>query len=194
MLVESGIVDLLPGHRYRVHGLDTERSRRAGSASDSATARWERTRARNANASGVGMRTHADQKVNPDASQAKPSQAETEPSPPARAREDPADAYWKLTGKFPTEKTLGWVDDLSSKFGAEAVIRSLVKAHTSDRATATLLGRTQDLLRAEARELDRKEREDEQARLREKRAKPRVLEEWRQDLRDEIERRYGKGA
>lgn len=107
---------------------------------------------------------------------------------------DPAEAYWSLTGRFPTEKSLSWVDDLTRKYGAEATIRALVKAHTADRDSGTLLGRAQDVLRSEARQLDRAERDDEQARLREKRAVPRVQEPWRQELAAAIEKQYGDAA
>lgn len=103
---------------------------------------------------------------------------------------DPADAYWSLTGKYPTEKTLSWVDDLTAKYGGDATIRALVTAHTADRATATLIGRAQDILRAEARQLDRKEREDEKRRLAEKRAIPRIEEPWRAEYRESIRRHY----
>lgn len=108
--------------------------------------------------------------------------------------QDPADAYWQLTGKYPADKTLGWIDDMAAKFGSPAVIRALAQAFTADRAVATLLGRTQDILRAESRELDRREREDEQRRLREKRAIPREEEPWRIEQRKAYLERYGPDA
>jgi hypothetical protein len=169
-LVDVGLVDV-SGHRYRLHGLDAERERRGQSGRNAAAMRWQSDRIRTSDA-------------DPMPSLAKPSKDEQRLAE-ARA-DDPADAYWQLTGRFPTEKTLTWVDDLSAKFGGEAVIRAIVKAYTADRSTATLLGRAQDQLRSEARELDRKEREDEQRRLAEKRAVPRVLEPWRAELRQQL--------
>ena len=125
-------------------------------------------------------------------SKAKQSKAETSQAV-ARA-DDPADSYWSLTGKYPTDKTLGWIDDMASRFGTEAVTRALAQAFTVDRTVATLLGRTQDILRAESRELDRREREDEQRRLREKRAVPRQEEPWRIEQRKAYLERYGPDA
>lgn len=177
-LVDAGIIDLMPGDRYRVHGLDSERNRRATAAK------------RDPNG------TQLPPKRDPDGNTAKPSQAETSQAETPRAGgvADPAEAYWSLTGKFPTDKPLSWIDDLTRKYGADATIRALAKAHTADRSAATLLGRAQDILRAEARQIDRQEREDEQARLREKRAKPRTIEPWRQELAEAIERQYGDAA
>jgi hypothetical protein len=178
-LEEAGLVDLLDGHRYRIHGLDAERERR-------------RTLATTRGPSGdrpVPVR-------DPLGDQAKQSKAETSKAEAPREDTvaDPAEAYWSLTGRFPTEKPLSWIDDLTRKYGAEATIRALVKAHTTDRDASTLLGRSQDLLRSEARQLDRQERDEEQARLREKRAQPRTVEPWRKELADLIEKQYGENA
>jgi len=105
--------------------------------------------------------------------------------------EDPADAYWSLTGRYPTDRPLAWIDDLTSKYGADATVRALARAHIADPKTATLLGRAQDLLRAEARSLDRQEQEAEKARLREKRAIPKVIPAWEQEFRAALEAKYG---
>lgn len=133
---------------------------------------------------------------------AEPSIAE--PSRVAGAREgtddDPAGAYWSLVGKYPTGKVLAWIDDLAARYGGPAVIRSMAEAHIADPATATLLGRTGDLLAANARQLERAEREDEKRRLREKRAVPPALPVWddaeRQAIwarhRDEIAKAAGR--
>jgi hypothetical protein len=175
-LAEAGLIDLLDGFRYRVHGLDAERERR-------------RTAATTRGPSGdrpVPVR-------DPLADQAKQSKDEAEQSR-AEAPRDPADIYWSLTGKYPTDKVLSWVDDLTAKYGPEPTIRAIVKAHTEDRATSTLLGRATDILRSEARELDRQERQTEQARLAEKRAQPRIEEPWRLEYRAAIERQYREGA
>lgn len=172
-LIEAGIVELSGMDHYRIHGLDSERERRKqlattrGPSGDRPVTRRE-----------------------PDGNLAEPSRAEPRQAEPSARADDPADAYWSLTGKYPTEKTLAWVDDLAAKYGGEATIRAFVAAHTADRATATLLGRAQDILRAEARQLDRAERADEQRRLAEKRAKPRVEEPWRAEYRESIRRHY----
>lgn len=40
LLVEVGLVDQLPEHRFRIHGLDAERSARSNAASNAAAVRW----------------------------------------------------------------------------------------------------------------------------------------------------------
>lgn len=172
-LVEAGLVDLLDGHRYRVHGLDKERQKRSQSASDAAAMRW-----------------HTERTPNPDAERM-PSRGKAETSTSQdEAPRDPADIYWQLTGKFPKDRALVWIDSMASQYGQEPTTQALVRAHLSDSSVATLLSRTQDLLRAEARKLDVKEREDEARRLAEKRAIPRVEEPWRTEYREAIRKQY----
>jgi hypothetical protein len=180
-LANAGVVDCLSGGRYRLHGLQAERERRAAAAT-------------------------RDPKRFPTAPQEGPnweaggSQAEAEPSTskdehePTRAREDadPADAYWSLTGTYPTGPSLKWIDDLAEHYGQEATTRALVRAHVADAQRSTLLGRTRDILASEARALDRKERDDERERVRQKRAAPKVLPEWEQEFRRMIAERYGR--
>jgi hypothetical protein len=127
----------------------------------------------------------------PLADQAKQSKAETSR---AQAPRDPADVYWSLTGRYPNTKTLGWIDEIAARYGAEPTIAAIAKAHIGDSNAGTLLGRAQDILRAEARELDRQERVAEQVALQEKRSQPRVEEAWRLEFRSAIERQYREGA
>lgn len=173
VLAEAGLVDPLPGGMFRVHGLDAERTRRRDAARTGPKRDPD------------GAQTGGTR--DPNGSQAEPSLDE-----PRRAEtpRDPADIYWQLTGKYPAGTTLEWIDDITSKYGADAVIRHLTAAHIADRSTRTVLGRTTDLLRAEARQLDRKEAATEQAALREKRAKPRVMEPWQVEYRAAVEQQY----
>lgn len=67
LLSRVELVDLLPGSRYRIHGLDAERNRRADSARKGAAVRWQSDR--NATASGVRMPSRDEPR------QAEPSQA-----------------------------------------------------------------------------------------------------------------------
>lgn len=180
-LCANGLIELLDGGRFRLRGIDKEREARKSAATRDP----------------VG--THLGAKRDPDGRVDKTSKAETRQDEHtdkagARVDEDPASTYWALTGRFPTEKTLAWIDDLVSRFGMAAVDRALAGAHIEDRSTQTLLGRAQDKLRAEARELDRKERAEEQERLREKRSKPPTVEPWREELRRRIEEQYGGAA
>lgn len=52
LLVEVGLVDLLPSDRYRIHGLDGERTGRAQHAASAAQSRWDK--ASNADSIPVG--------------------------------------------------------------------------------------------------------------------------------------------
>lgn len=183
MLVDARIVDLLANHRYRIRGLDSERERRKALAT---------TRGPDAHQTVTGRLPDGFGDQTP--SQAEKSREENSQAEQSARATDPADALWQLTGKYPAGNGLSWVDDLTSKFGAEAVIRALVTAHTADPATKSLLSRTQDILRSEARELDRREREDEARRLREKRAVPRTEEPWKAEYRRMLEERYGDAA
>lgn len=175
-LVERGLVTVENDY-YRIKGLDTERSRRRDAARDAAAKRWQS--ARNADAYGSAVSNSMPSKA--EQSKAEPSQAEQ-----SRA-DDPADAYWSLTGRYPKDRTLSWIDELAERHGSTAVIKAMAEAHVADSTVATLLGRTGDLLSRQARELDRREAEEEKARLREKRAQPRQLEPWREEYRRRLE-------
>lgn len=151
-LCDAGLIEVLPGHLYRVHGLDRERNERSQKARESVMHRYS-------DRSTTVERTKYDRST----SRAKPSQAENEPSQ-AEAR-DPADDYWSMTGRYPNAKVLKWLDDLTVEYGAAAVSRHLGARYAEDQAIGTLLGRVGDSLRREARGLDRTEREAEQARV-----------------------------
>lgn len=86
---------------------------------------------------------------------------------------DPADAYWSMSGRYPTGKPLGWIDDLTREFGPVPVIRAMAQAHQVDGTVSTLLGRTQDLLRRDARALDLKAQAEQRRLIAERRAAPR---------------------
>ena len=174
-LTEAGLVDPLTGGRFRIHGLDAERGRRRDAA------RGAPKRDPNGTQTG-GTRDP----LAAEPSRAEPSLTEDE----TRTARDPADIYWQLTGKYPGDKTLPWIDQLTTQYGAETVIRHLVGAHVADSAPSTLLGRAQDLLRAEARQLDKRERDAEAASLKAKRALPRKLEPWQEEFRRKIQEQY----
>lgn len=198
LLVDAKIVDLLPAHRFRIHGLDAERTRRAASAAVGGRASGRSRGAEQSlnDRSTTVPRSFPEQRNEIEPSQAKPSQAKTENEPisPRADTTDPADAYWQLTGKYPSDKALFWIDEMAARFGSEATVRAIATAHIQDRNGKDLLSRAQDRLRAEARELDRREREDEQRRLAEKRARPPNLEEWQIEFRRLVEERYGDAA
>jgi hypothetical protein len=154
LLGDVGLLDLQPGWRFRVHGLDAERDRRASAARVGGLASG---RSRTVERS-FPTRSHD---ARDETNLAKPSLAENEPS---RAG-DPADDYYVMTGKYPNDKVLGWIDGLTGEYGADAVTRALATCHQQDRSTTTLLGRAQDVLRRDARGLDRAEKVAELARI-----------------------------
>lgn len=158
-LVDHGLVDPTPNGCYRIHGLDAERSRRTEQARTASNARWNAPSIPASNAPAVGPRMP---------SKAKQSKS-IEEQHSTRAT-DPADAYWTLTGKYPTDKTLAWIDDLAGQYGADQVSWQMAHQHTLDDSCQTLLGRVRDALKREARQLDLAEQQDEQARLKVKRA------------------------
>ena len=184
-LMELDMVTLYADHHYELRGFSTDRTKRQENARKGPAQRWENDRSADVeqlhNERTTNAMQYPDQK-----------EKETKPVQPTARADDPADAYWQLTGKYPAGKALSWIDDLTSQFGSDAVNRAL--AQSADGPTATLLGRTQDILRAESRELDRREREDEQRRLREKRAVPRQEEPWRIEQRKAYLERYGPDA
>lgn len=151
-LSDAGLVELLPGHLFRVHGLDRERNERSQKARDSVMHRYN-------------DRTTTVERPNYErpTSQAKPSQ--DEPSQAEQGAHDPANTYWDVTGKFPTDKTLVWIDDLASQYGADAVTEHLAARSQEDRSVQTLMGRVRDSLKAQARALDRKDRAIEEQRV-----------------------------
>jgi hypothetical protein len=180
-LIEVGLVDVLEDGMVRLHGLEAERERRR----EAATSKPKRDPS--------GTQTGTER--SPLGQQAKPSLAEPsqDEAEAPREDEDPADIYWRLTGKYPGDTVLPWIDQLTNQYGSRSVTVALVNAFTADKSTRTLLGRTQDNLRAGARELDRAEKAAEKARLAEKRAQPRRLEPWQEEFRQRIEEQY-RGA
>jgi hypothetical protein len=121
--------------------------------------------------------------------------AVTEPSPPATrssvgvgvgvgespdggsTARDPANTYWTLTGKYPVGNSLSWIDQLAQAFGAETVADELARAFADDTRVSTLIGRTQDRLRAGTRTTPQSK-------------KPRVLEPWQEEQRAAYQAHY----
>lgn len=161
-LADAGLIHLFPGGLYRVHGLKAERDRRGPQRDPDRTPK--------------GPAPEPDGTLARAVSQAKPSQAENETSRDALSTvraPDPADVYWTLTGKYPNDKALSWIDDLSSTYGPESVIKALASTHIADRNSATLIGRAQDVLRSEARALSLNAQATVRQRLKEQRSAPR---------------------
>lgn len=190
-LQEAELVDILPGHRYRIHGLAAERERRSGSARVGGLAS-ARSRLGGTVAEQTSNERSTDAEQTANIGRGRDEDETSRGTDTARAT-DPADVYWTLTGRYPTDKVLGWLDDLSLSYGPEAVVRAVATAHAQDRNASTLLGRSQDLLRSEARALSLKEQASVRAKLKERRAAP-VEAVDQEAIRAEIRRLMEPGA
>jgi hypothetical protein len=154
-LEAAGVITTV-GHLFTFHGLDAERGRRTDAAASSAHARWGSSR--DADASGSHPKRSADASGSQSeryASRAEPSR--DEPSTPARAREDanggdddPASAYWTLSGRYPSTDARKWLDDLSAEYGSEAVAAQLAEVWAGGPKNGAI-GRCQDALKAAER-------------------------------------------
>jgi hypothetical protein len=151
LFASRGIIDMTADGRYELHGLTSIRAERSKRAAHAAGARWGNA---SRNASGIA---DAPARVMPRQDEISKDETST--------AGDPADDYYVMTGKYPNDKVLGWIDGLTGEYGADAVTRALATCHQQDRSTTTLLGRAQDVLRRDARGLDRAEKVAELARI-----------------------------
>lgn len=152
-LVAESIIDVLPGHKFRIHGLDAERARRKESAVRSANARRTPSE-RSANAFGIHQLA--------EPSIAEQSKAESE-------HDDPVQTYYLLTTRAPRGRALDWCKRLADDYGFRATSDAMADAWGESDEVGTLLSRTENLLVMAARAAERQERAAELARLRDKR-------------------------
>lgn len=166
-LVEAGLVDILSGGRYRVHGLDAERGRRSESAR---AAGLSSARSR-------GFGTAVEQPLNDrsntrsTASQlAEPSRELAENEPSQADDRDALDRFYELTGWNPW--TLDWRREelvaLQNDYGVPATIAALDAEWSANKDKKTL---TKGAAARLARDTDRAK---EAARL-ERKPKPRIV-------------------
>ena len=152
-LADSGLIDLLAGSRYRIHGLDAERTRRSDLARDAVRHRYERGTAVPApyiepGTTGVLGRGRDEAKDEAHAT---------------RATDDPVVAYAELAGGYPSPKAMDWIDGLTEEYGHAAVIKALAQGRKG--GSTGIIGRARDILRAEARALSVSEKEVEKAQV-----------------------------
>ena len=129
-LTEIGLVIPLSGHRYRIRGLDAERTKRQAAARNAAAQRW-----------------HSKGNAEAMPSRAEPSKPESEPSR-ANGRADAMDTYWTLMGSYPNGRTKTWIEELVNEFDDHRVSAAIAAEAKGDRQG--LLGRVRDRLRSEA--------------------------------------------
>lgn len=186
-LADAGLVELLSGGRFRLHGLQAERSRRSAIASLGAAARWS-DRTPNA------MQTHSERNANGMPSrdetrrdEDKPRQDETSIAP----ADDPVDALYVRTGRYPAGKVKEWAVDLGQRHG-DAKVAALIRATPMNGPDVRqYLTAITDTLRAEEHAAERAELVAEKQRNEAKRA-PLPDEPWRALHRRAIAAQYGK--
>ena len=77
--------------------------------------------------------------------------------------DDPAVAYRDVVGRFPSGKTLEWIDDLVRQFGPDRVRAEI--GRQSMTGTKDLLSRVSDALRIEERKAAAREKREEEAKV-----------------------------
>jgi len=158
-LVNAGLVDLVGATRYFIHGLGTERTKRANKGSQMAAARWSGKFDAQASEPECTSITHSIagphagpcSPSNSEPSRATPSNSEPSISTPA----DALDTYYRLTGSWPSAKVVPWINQMASNHGEEAVSKALAATWMEDPDRATLMSRCRDRLEREAHELEK---------------------------------------
>lgn len=91
---------------------------------------------------------------------------------------DALDAYYRLTGSWPSQKVIPWLNTLSADHGEAAVSEALAVEWSAEPDRATLLSRTRDRLEREAHEDERRRKAAAEAAVVEER---RAMEEGMTD-------------
>lgn len=149
-LVDAGLVEMVGEDVFRIHGLVAERERRSKQASEAANTRWH-----GADHAPV-MRQHAD--ADATAMLDEPSKdKQRRDEQDAREEPDAAVAYHRITGRFPSEPVLQWLNQMSRDHPEEAVVRTLAAQFAQDHTLGTLLSRTDSALKLAAHERAKQE-------------------------------------
>ncbi len=148
LLAERGLIDLLSGGRYRMHGLAAERAARSEHARDAANARWNAPSIAPGNAPAVLAETSIDE-------QSKDEQV----------------AYFEATGRIPRSPALlDWLHRLWERYGEAAVRAALRTEVMADASPGSLMGRTERRLFTESAAAASAERAAEARKVREQHA------------------------
>lgn len=143
VLVRVGLVDLQPGGRYRIHGLDSERGVR----------RLAATRLRlGQDPTGPQLVPNRDPVAFevPGRSLAEPSLAETSRAEGASDLGG-AGIYYEVTLSYPNKASLkDWTNQLAQDFGEDAFRTALATEFATSRDKSTILSRTQAKLAMDA--------------------------------------------
>lgn len=158
-LIELEVVDPVGSTRYRIHGLESERTRRSEAGRANASKRWTKPDAtampphsdRNATAMRPHMPPHSGPIMQTDALRSSPIRATPSLAEPMRAdaREDTPDVmdvWYRLTGSWPSPKVTPWLNQLGSDYGEAEVIIAIAEEWKLDPDRATVIGRARDRL------------------------------------------------
>lgn len=148
VLESSGIIELVGSSRFRIVGLAAERDRRSAPGRAGAEARWSGRSAEAMRPHSVGTAPLPDVALPVKKSKEEQSRAEEEKV--EDASDDHLDAYYRLTGSFPSRKVLPWLNELADVHGSEEVSRALALEAESEEDRRTLLSRTQSRLERDA--------------------------------------------
>lgn len=178
ILVGAGLIEERPHQHYRVHGLASERGKRAQSARIASAVRWQSGRIADAM---------------PTPSLAKQSIDEQSRAEQTRANgeDDPAVAFQERTGEFPGAKMLGWLNELGEAHGEDRLAGAIRGTPMTTRNAADYLRAVRDKLRAEDHAAEVAERADEKRRLATKRA---PLSPVAPEVLAAVRAKYGEGA
>jgi hypothetical protein len=185
-LVDAGLVELLPGERFRIKGMNDERGRRAeaarvGGLASGRSRSVERPLNDRSDTSGT------------ESNLAKQSRAEQSQAKPSNGRADAMDTYWTLMGKYPNGRTKEWLEELVNEFDDYRVSAALAAESKGDRQG--FLSRVRDRLRSEADKAAKAKAAAETERLEAEAAAKRITPEQAQEnqrrVRDELAKMIG---
>lgn len=148
-LVDAGLVLMQTKTTYKIKGMDKRRQARSKRASTAARTRWGNAPS---NAPSIAA-SNAETMPN------KPEQNKAEQTKDA----DCMDAYYRLTGSWPSSKVVPWLNTLAADHGEAAVSEALAAEWAAEMDRATLLSRTQTRLEREAHEGSKRRKEQQRA-------------------------------
>jgi hypothetical protein len=199
-LARVGVIDLLPGSRYRIHGLDPERERRGREQTNGGA-----VRAATAERDEQGRFLPSS-----DGATAGPALVAIGGSPATQLRRDEPrrdetsldagldgwdvfETYYSLTNRFPSKgsRLRDWLYTIGERFGQQRASQMIAAKFRESSDLSTLLGRVDSALAAEAHAADKAERAAETKRNAAKRA---PLDPFQRELYEALLKREQEGA
>jgi hypothetical protein len=152
-LVDAELVDILTGGRYRIRGLDAERTRRSRSKNDSGDDEPPAP-------SQLGPKSpHGPRPTEPShagAPRLGSSLLGSSPTEGVQGEADAFDTWMRLTGSWPSDRIRPWLNQLIEDHGDAAVSDAVAVEWATDSTRHTVLGRARDRLEREAHEASKR--------------------------------------